>query len=189
VAEARLEELRRQQGAALLDGTAFDRESIASLEDEIEALTDAESEAVRRERSEAEARRQEQRRRLQRQLRDAENSYLAAVGEAEQGVRAFVDAVLKAQKASLAMQAIAHSLTGARTASALASLSFASRLSMRAGSVLSQIKPPSSRFGELQWRVGMFSAEDRWSEKESMVVASQLQAALADERTANGKDY
>ncbi|MGV2104392.1 hypothetical protein [Rhizobium sp. 21-4511-3d] len=49
--EARLKELRRQRGIALLDNKPFDGSEISALEDELDALTEAEGEATRRQRA------------------------------------------------------------------------------------------------------------------------------------------
>jgi len=101
--EGRLEGLRNDLAASLIDGTEFDASSIAALETELDGLRRAEGLAEQRER-EAQAERDEERRReLGADYAVADAERVAAIAGAEAATKAFVKHVRAAIEAGQRM--------------------------------------------------------------------------------------
>jgi hypothetical protein len=92
-AEQRLTTLRRERGVAKLDGKAFDDDTITQAESAIDALSEAEAEATRRERTAAAAAIAERLKALAADLKAREEERLSAVGRAEKAARQLVAAL------------------------------------------------------------------------------------------------
>lgn len=90
---AQLEDLREQRGIAYLDSKPFDTSQIRALEEEFEALREAEAEAVRRERIEAEKAQERRRQEVRKHIADTEPKRLEAIMAAETAATALVVAL------------------------------------------------------------------------------------------------
>ncbi len=90
---AQLDDLREQRGVAYLDGKPFDTSQIRALEEEFETLRNAEAEAVRRERIEAEMAQERRRQEVRKHIADTEPKRLEAIMAAETAATALVVAL------------------------------------------------------------------------------------------------
>lgn len=170
---ARLETLRRRRGAAVLDGTPFEDGEIVEAEHEIDALAQAEVEAVRRERDEEAARLAEISRSLGEDIAGMEEVRLAAIARAEQGARELVAGLGAALEASADMRGLARQL-GMPVPAKLDGPAMASRLSQRLVAILSTLPGHSYRFGAVEWRSCWCKAEDDWSGHERTELAQDI---------------
>lgn len=102
-ATAELAEQERAQGAAMLDGEAFDASRLAKCRAELEALDAAETEAVRRSRAEAAAAEAARRSATRKALAGSLDGYLAAVFRAEKAAREMVEQIKLADTLAVAM--------------------------------------------------------------------------------------
>ena len=92
-AENRLTELRRESGAARLDGKAFDHVAIAEAEHELEDVTGAEAEQVRRARQAEASRLAALHKTLSLEFTEKEAERLRLVGRAEKAAQELVEAL------------------------------------------------------------------------------------------------
>ncbi len=106
----RLADLRRQRGAALLDGNAFDHAEIDQLTAELSAIEAAEAEAVRRERATSAEQGRQRRRELLAAFKIEDARRLKAVADAETAAKRLGEALAEALGAGadcvLLMQAL-----------------------------------------------------------------------------------
>jgi hypothetical protein len=158
---ARLDSLRRRRGAAILDGGTFDDGKIIAVEQEIDALAQAEVEAVRRERDEQATRLAAMAATLSAELADKERERLGAIGRAEKGARELVAGLAGAFHAADEMRALAFRL-GKPAPTKLDSPALASRLSQRLVAILATLPGHRYRFGAVAWRSCWRKAEDDW---------------------------
>lgn len=164
-ATARLDTLRQEAGAALLDGRAFDASALTSAEAELEIISAAEGEVARRRRdeeAEAEAARKAG---LYARLGQLETDRLAAVAKAEEGARAMVDAIREilrlADEERTAMNQIP-----VRPEHGLMAHSLAERLSYRLSTLLLKVDRPY-QFGAMRLQPGPFPKDMSWVEAEA----------------------
>lgn len=90
-AAARLAELEREQGVALLDDKPFDASALNQCRDDLAALERAEDETVRRARADASRTAAEAQTVARKALAGSLDDYLAAVGRVEQSARSLAD--------------------------------------------------------------------------------------------------
>lgn len=91
VVEARLSQLEREQGAALLDDTPYDAAAIRECHDELARLDAAEGEKARRARADAYGQADQKRTAARIELGGALEAYLTAVASAERSARSLAD--------------------------------------------------------------------------------------------------
>jgi hypothetical protein len=169
----RLDSLRRHRGAAILDGETFNDGAIIAAEQEVDALAQAEVEAVRRERDDEAARYTEIIAALSGELADKELERLAAIERAEKGARELVAGLAAAHHAAGEMRPLAGRL-GKPVPAKLDGPSMASRLSQRLVAILSTMPGHRYRFGAVEWRPCWRKAEDDWAECERAELAEDI---------------
>lgn len=170
---ARLETLRRKRGASVLDGTPFDDGEIAAAEHEIDALAQAEVEAVRRARDDEAARLSQIGETLGADLAGKESERLAAIACAEKGARDLVAGLGDALKAAGEMRELVHRL-GKPVPAKLDGPALASRLSQRLVAILAMLPGHTYRFGAVGWGSCWRSAADDWAEHEHAELAEDI---------------
>lgn len=170
---ARLDLLRRRRGAAMLDGKTFDDDEVIAAEQEIDALAQAEVEAVRRERDTEIAHVAEIVTALSEELAAKEAQRLAAVSRAEKGARELVAGLADALKTAGEMHDLAGRL-GKPAPTKLDAQAMASRLSQRLVAILSSLPGHRYRFGAVGWRSCWRRAEDDWAAHERTELAEDI---------------
>lgn len=159
---ARLDMLRRQRGAAVLDGETLDNNEITKAEHEIDALAQAEIEALRRERDDEATRLSDIARSLSGDLVEKEDARLAAIARAEQGAREMVAGLTKALEAAGEIRDLAQRL-GKPSPATLGEQALVRRLSQHLVAVLSTLPGHRYRFGAVTWRSCWREAKDDWA--------------------------
>lgn len=173
IALDRLASLRRQRGAAILDGKTFDDAEIIAAEQEIDALARAEIEAVRRERDEEAARLATIAATLTDELVEKEAQRLSAISQAEKGARALVAGLADVLKIADEMRGLAGRL-GKPVPAKLDGPALASRLSQRLVAILSTLPSHRYRFGAVEWRSCWRKAEDDWATHERAELSEDI---------------
>jgi phytoene dehydrogenase-like protein len=165
--ETEITGLRRQRGAARLDGRKFDDSAISEAETKLEALQDAETERVRREREAAAKAWQAKRKELLEQRAHQVELYLEDVAAMEAGARQF----LAGRDAALGRADNIIKLTVALDTSvplALSRSSITSRLSGYFAALMSSSKEYKRQFGGISWTGGsLYSAVTSWVASEN----------------------
>jgi len=170
---ARLDSLRRQRGAAVLDGKTFDDRAIIAAEQEIDALAQAEVESVRRERDEEADRLTGIAAMLLDDLADKECERLTAICRAEKGARELVAGLADTLKAAGEMRELARRL-GKPVPAKLDGPALASRLSQRLVAILSTLPGHRYRFGAVEWRSCWRKVEDDWAAHERAELSQDI---------------
>jgi len=185
--EGKLSDLRRQRGAAILDGKKYDATAILSAADELAALEDVEGERTRRDRLAADRVRAEQATKLRTELVAAKEDYTAAWTDAEGAVRDLVDAVRRVIEGAATMTRLAHDLTGESAPIPVSPSAVVSRLGGRIGAVLATIPGHRSRLGGLSWTgTSLYDASKDFAGAESALVAKHLTPLLEKPKNGNG---
>jgi hypothetical protein len=165
--ETEITGLRRQRGAARLDGRKFDDSAISEAKTNLEALQDAETEKVRREREAAAKAWQAKRKELIEQRAHQVELYLEDVAQMEAGARQF----LAGRDAAIGRADNIIKLTvalGTAVPLALARSSLTSRLSGYFAALLSSSKEYRRQFGGISWSGGsLYSAVTSWAASEN----------------------
>lgn len=184
--EDRLTALRRERGAATLDGKAFNPAAIVAMEHELEALDDAEGEKTRRDREAAERQHDGSQARLRKQLADLEVSRLAAIAEANAAACQLAESIGRAITVSENMARVAYQLTGYSSPIVLQKNTLVSRLCGRLSAVMASIPGHRGRLGGIQWSGGsLYRGGDDWAEAEKALAANHLEH-LIGKGTSNG---
>lgn len=171
-----LARLRVERGSALLDNSQFDSSRIDALENEIDAISHAEAEAVRRERA-AEAERLEAlRRTLAAELQEKEQARLACLAEAEQAARKLVASLKDVlQLASAERYCIVR--MGVGVPSELFEEELTRRVGERLGAQLSELRPYPPRLGQsVTWRStpSWVPASESWVDAELKALGNKI---------------
>lgn len=174
IIEDRIETLKRERGAAKLDGRKFDDSAIGTLETELKALDDADGERARRDRAAAQAEVEEQRAKLRGRVAELEAERLAAVGDAERAARELAGAIGRVIEISMDEASTLHAATGA-VPMPLHRTDVENRLSGRLAAVMQTVKGNRCRVGHIDWIAGHYKAETDWKEAEQAVLANHLQ--------------
>lgn len=173
--EDRIEALKRERGAAKLDGRKFDGSAIETLETELAALNDADGERARRDRAAAQAEVEEERAKLRSQLATIEQDRLAAIADAEKAARALSESIGRVIEFSGEMAATLHRLTGT-VPMELHVPAIENRLASRLSAVMRTTKGRSRyRIGHLDWLASHFSPETDWREAEQALLEKYLE--------------
>lgn len=159
---ASLDVLRRKRGAAVLDGAPFDDNQIIAAEQEIDALAQAEIEAVRRERDDEATRLEELVVSLSNELNEKEEDRLVAIRQAEKGARELVAGLTAAFDAADSIRNLARRL-GRPVPTKIDRPAMAGRLSQRLVAILATLPGHPYRFGSVEWRSCWRRAEDDWA--------------------------
>lgn len=167
----RLEELSREEGAALLDGKPFNRAKTDKLKAELEALDAAEGEASRRDAEKAATEAARVRKERLAALGKAEDARLAALDRAEAAARELVNALVAAEKAKADVLAI-HSQLGGKPIMAL--LDHDNRVSRRLSAVMKPLTGLTRRYGQIEFRESLPHERGPWRASEAELVAPYL---------------
>lgn len=177
-AETKLVALRAKRGAAALDGDdSFDAAEYAAIAAEVEALRDAESIHVHRQREGARGAREARKAEQRNHLKELERKRIDALQSAEEGARQLAAGLERALSLNDQMAAAAHEITGA-VPTPLQALAFTGRLSNRLSAVMSGNKANRYRFGNLVWPHSMAKAGDSWAAEESRMLEPHLKPIL-----------
>ncbi|MEY9099062.1 hypothetical protein ABIA24_001971 [Sinorhizobium fredii] len=179
--EAKLTALRAKRGAAVLDDADFDALEYANAEAELEALRDAEGIAVHRGRSAAASDRQRRRDALRNKIKRLERERLAAISEAEEAVKALVDALKRATVANGKLHEAIHEITG-KGAHGFQPLNFENRLSTYLAADMRKFRqgPRGGRLGFINWPINPPRQHEVWALEEAKVVKGDLENALKE---------
>jgi hypothetical protein len=160
--ETEITGLRRQRGAARLDGRPFDDGTIAAKQAERDALVDAEAERVRREREAAAKAWQAKRTELIEQRSHQVELYLEDVAAMESAARKYLEARNAAVARAETIAKLSHGIDAAVPLT-LARSSVVSRLSGLFAALMGSGREYKRSFGSIQWGGGsLYSAKDSW---------------------------
>lgn len=146
----RLDELRHEQGIALLEGKEFDHAALTALEREIAGLDIAEGEAARRERTAQEDALEARRKELRGKLGKLEEQRLSALERAEQAATELSDAIQEARTHGADIFTAVRML-GYAPPRSLDSYEFEHRLSWRLAAILKPITGLRRTFGQISF--------------------------------------
>lgn len=167
----RLEELSREEGAALLDSKPFNRAPLDRAKAELEALDSAEGEASRRDAEKAAIEAARLRKERLAALSNAEDARLAAIDRAEAAARELSEALVAAEKAKADVLAI-HLQLGGKPIMAL--LDHETRLSRRLSHVLAPLTGLRGRYGHITTKEAQMHERGPWRDSEAALVAPYL---------------
>jgi chromosome segregation ATPase len=191
--EARISELEQMNGAPVQlvreaqQAIESRRIEIAGLEAQIAAL-DAETGAtVKRQREEAERARLSERDRMRTELLGLHDERLAALRDAESGIRQTVSAITKLLDLNKQIGRLALGLGATKQSlgAALAEADFLRRLGGRIAAHMVQIPTQDrSRFGGIQWPAerSFYKINEDWAEAEERRLAPHLEPLLKSEK-------
>jgi hypothetical protein len=170
--ETKLDGLRRQRGVAKLDGRPFDGGEIDAVSTELDALRDAETEKVRREREAAAKAWQAKRKELIEQRAHQVELYLEDVAAMESAARKYLEARNAAVARAETIAKLSHQIDAAVPLT-LSRSSVVSRLSGLFAALLSSGREYQRSFGSLQWSGGsLYSSTVSWVASENKHVKS-----------------
>ncbi|WP_442577908.1 hypothetical protein ACSBOB_20390 [Mesorhizobium sp. ASY16-5R] len=174
-ATQRLADLRREQGAALLDGQPFDHGGLTEAENEIAALNVAETESVRREREVAAKAVDDAHRKMRRKIGKQEQKRLAAVERAERAANELASALKEALETGTGIEASVRVL-GHRPIRYLEANDYERRLSCRLAWAFLPLTGPSRAFGQISFPdSGMYRVP--WRQAETTLVGAAINLA------------
>ena len=110
--EARSASLRLERAAAVLAGQQTDATALQTAETELDALDDAEAELVRRERADALATKQAERRAKSARALELLIAWVAGIDDQEAAARAFVAAMKQTEAIRAEVQALVYQILG-----------------------------------------------------------------------------
>lgn len=169
---ARLEELRRNRGAAKLDGRPFDSTAIAALEIELEAMDEAAGELARRERDEAAKQLTSFLEACRAELVHSNDKRMDAVRKAEKALEEFGVAVRDVMKHAEMMTATCRNM-GVPTPSGFTTQEHAQRISHFVALVLREMSHPY-RFGRINLPSSWMPGDGTMSDIEAKSVAYDM---------------
>jgi hypothetical protein len=179
--ETEITGLRRQRGAARLDGRKFDDVAIPEAKTKLEALQDAETEKIRREREAAAKAWQVKRKELLDQRAHQVESYLDDVAAMESAARKYLEARNAAVARAETIAKLSHEIDAAVPLT-LSRSSVVSRLSGLFAALLSSGREYQRSFGSLQWSGGsLYSSAASWTAVEN----KNLKAIIAEKSNAS----
>lgn len=140
--------MRQARGAAYADGTTYDDTEIATVSAELDALSEAEGEVVRRDRKAQADARTVQRTKSVNQLLKAHTARLEAVGKAEKAASELVAALVDIEAQASVMQECAVSL-GSNRIGSISTNSLRGRLARMLTRSFKPLMGTSSRWGSI----------------------------------------
>ena len=174
-AESRLEALRQQRGIATLDGQEFDNAALAAVETELDALTAAEGEAVRRDRQQLARAEMERIAGLRDKLAVTEEHRLEAIDRAETHARGLAEALKEAMTRSGELTRLLRAL-GAGAMQTDAYLA-EHRLSLRLVSALKPVTGLRREFGQIRLPDARKPFDEPWRAAEEAIAAPDITKA------------
>jgi hypothetical protein len=177
----RLDTMRQERGAAMLDGADFDHAAFAAVETELEALTEAEGEQVRRDRNAMARAEAERLNGLRNTLTIVEEQRLDAVDRAEKAARELADALKEVQARSADASKLIRALD-AGNAMHLDAYSVELRLSNRLATALKPVTGLRRRFGQIVFPEAQNAYYSPWRAAEQAIAAPDLSRAKGDKQ-------
>lgn len=174
-ATAQLETLRRERGAALLDGQTFDDAAIREAERQLDALSDIEAVQVGRERKAAAQALQAHVAGLRAKLVKTERHRLNAVERAEEAARALASALKHAKEHSDEIEKLVKALGGTVPPN-MTSAEAEKRLSNRIGDAMMPLTGIRRRYGNLVFREPLGHERGEWKAGEEKLAAAMIAA-------------
>ena len=171
--EVRLAALRRQRGAATLDGKPFDNSTITALELQLEAMDEADAELTRRERDAAARQRTAVLEACREDMVRTNDKRIAAVEQAEKALEQFAVAIGDVLKHATFMTALCREM-GVPTPSAFTTGEHAQRISHYVAVVLKEMHHPS-RFGKIPLPSSWMPGDRTMLETERKAVAHDIE--------------
>ena len=179
VARERLETLRHERGAALLDDKPIAHDPIIQVEQEIDALGEAEAEAVRRQREAAAVEIAATRKRLVGEIEQYEIERQAQLHKAQMAAHDLVAAMTAAMMAGSNM-GIRFSQLGKASPMALSPSAFGARIGDRLGAILGTMSSFRTHMGAVKWRGTYRLPTDDWAKQEAAEMASEIATLKKD---------
>lgn len=186
-AAAKLDMLRRERGAAVLDGIEFDASAITAAESEIDALDAAEAEETRRIRESAAMARREQRAAQREKLAVVADQRLDAIRQAEAACKVLADALGAVVARSSDAAALIRSL-GFIVPSTLSEADVTLRASIRIAAAMRALTGYRRKFGAITFpeAAGPLLSDgsflfDPWTEAEIKKTGAAIERALNEE--------
>ena len=172
----RIETLRRERGAALLDSKKFDHAALAAAERDLEALSDVENEAARRA-SEALAKAAAERRaQVAAVVASHDQARMAALAAAEQAARELVKSLLSYREECDAIVSAMRPL-GPSVPGSLLPQQVARRMGAFIAGSLFPIRSDTYSVGDLEWHQPLAPLDD-WPAADRAMTAADLEATL-----------
>ena len=178
---AQLEELHRDEGAAVLDGGSYDRRPIDKLRAELESIDAAEGEAVRREHASRASAAATLRAEQAGKLIAFEQQRLDALDVAEKSARDLCSALEEARFCAGAIQRLAAWLEIRRPVPVL---DHDNRISRRLSAALKPLTGVGQKYGHLTFREALPQERGPWREGEADLMREYLPQKTED--TTNG---
>lgn len=176
--ESQTEVLRRQHGAAVLDGVQFDVTPLLAAESEMEAISVAEGEMARRHRAETATAEAMRIAGVREKLGVTETHRLEAVERAERAARDLAGALSEARHYGKEATRMLRSL-GVHPSMELDHYEQETRLSMRLSATMRSLTGLSGRFGNLHFSTkGDRRFDAGWREAEQAVALPNIQKAM-----------
>lgn len=169
-AEDRLADLRRESGAARLDGKTFDRAAIIDAEQELEDVTGAESAQVRRARESETARLAALHRTLALEFSEKEAMRLRLVGRAEKAAADLVEALSCVLSVAEEQRNVFRRMSRPG-AHGLSALELTQRLGTHLAARINTLPGNSQRFGHVSWNSTWIQPDESWIESERKATA------------------
>lgn len=174
--ESQLEILRRKRGVAMLDGKPFDAKDMTKLQDELDAINEAEGEQARREREDIARREAARIEGLKQTLREVNEQRLEAVDRAEKAARelatAFRDVLDRSADATHIIRSLGHNSLH------LDRYETEGRLSMRLRNALSPVTGKGNRFGQMNLPAARDPFDEPWQAAEQTIGNPDIKKAL-----------
>ncbi|MER9080611.1 hypothetical protein [Mesorhizobium sp. M0895] len=175
--EGRLASLRQARGIAMLDATIFDDRELTALESELEALNEAEGEAVRRQREQAAEAEQQRLANLRKKLTVVEENRLEAVDRAEKAARDLCDALKEVRARSADATRLLRAL-GVRPAVLLDVYELEFRMSLRFAAAIKPLVGLGRRFGQITFPEARTPYDKPWRAEEQAIANPDISCAL-----------
>jgi hypothetical protein len=179
--EEKLDALRQQRGAAVLDKTVFDSDAIVTLETKLSEIDDAAAEQARRQRAKAEATHQSDLSAKRAQLSALIADDLADTKVAEDAARALSAAISRKLKRVPEMARVTHEVSGAPVPICLHFPTVMSNIGGWVAAIIGAPLKPRGMLGPLKWsHVSLYDAQKSWRDSEAATYAKHLTPLTKD---------
>ena len=180
--EAKLNKLRAQRGAAVLDGEPFDNAELSDLEGEVASLAAAGDEQINRARAEERLEFEKRRSQLRKELAALEATRLGELQDMNTAARTLADTIGKHFDTVRQMAEVAHAISGKSAPTPLQAPAIALRLSARLSAVMSGITGYRHRLGHIEWLgSSMHRPSDNWRQEEEKILEGHLRPLIEEE--------
>lgn len=168
---ARLDELRHDEGAAVLDGGTYDRKVIDRLRAELESLDAAEGEAARREQAARDADAAALRADRMAKMHIVEEQRLTALERAEKAAHDLCDALKEARSRAGEVHSLGVALGLPR---AMPALDHDNRISRRLSHALKPLTGLGWRYGAIEFHAPLMHETGPWRDAEADLMRPYL---------------